>query len=87
MFEIVFPPEQCCYLIEVYFLNNKSFKEIRRLFEEKFSDHYTVLNLIVSQIVYQFQSKNKITCRKGSGRLSVITPEKKEEVMVVVSVI
>ncbi len=28
--------EQCCYLIEVYFSNNKSFKETRQLFKEKF---------------------------------------------------
>ncbi len=80
-----FPPEQCCYVIEVYFLNNKSFKETRRLFKEKFGDRYTVPDSAINQIVRHFQNRTHHDVQEGEWEPLIITSEKKEEIMSVVS--
>ncbi len=85
MFHTVFYPEQCCYLIEVYFLNNKSFQDTHWLFKLTSGNHYTAPDLTINQIVRWLKIKHTITRRKENGRPSIITLEKKE-VMAVVSV-
>ncbi len=78
--KMVFSNEQCCFIIERYFSNNKSFTTMRQLFREKHGEHYMLPDSTINRIIQRFRNEHTILWRKGSGRPWNVTPQKREEV-------
>ncbi len=77
---MVFSDEQCCFIIEHYFSNNKLFTTVRQLFREKYGEHYMLPGSTINQIIQQFRNEHTILRRKGIGWSRGVTPKKIEEV-------
>ncbi len=82
--KMVFSDEQCCFIIEAYFMNNKSFKTVRDVFRAKYGHDYSLPDSSINRVVRHFQHEHTILRKNGSGRPSTITTHKRNEVKAIV---
>ncbi len=64
--KMIFSDEQCYFIIEHYFPNNKSFTMVRQLFCKKYDEHYMLPDSTINRIIQRFQNEHTILRRKGS---------------------
>ena len=74
---MVFSREMCAFIIEHYFTEKKSCQRVRALFQEKFGENRSLPNSSIERIIKRFREDGTVMRRAGSGRKSVVTPEKR----------
>ncbi len=59
--KMFFSDEQCCFIIEAYSTNNKSFKTVRDVFRVKYGQDYSLPDSSINRVVHRFQHEHTIS--------------------------
>lgn len=70
---------QRIFIIETYYLNNKSYNKVRELFEDKFNQ-IPPSNVSIFKIVNKFHNTGSILNKKKKRKRHVLTPAKLSEI-------
>ncbi len=62
--KMVFSDEKCCFIIEAYFTNNKSFKTVCDVFRVKYGQDYSDPDSSINRVVRCFQHEHTILRKK-----------------------